>query len=210
RGWPATEPVRRQLRGLPRAPGRDAASPRNPRPGRPQAVRGDTTPPLRAGGRAPSRLRRIRTAGRSRPAPLPDLPPGSLACRAGATVRRFAAPPWGARASFPLWGSTASMLEQFIQWLLERFRDLGYPGIVVLMAIESSFLPLPSELVMPPAGYLAAKGEMSFVVAVGCGVLGSILGALGNYGLARWLGRAFFVRLGRYVLVTNKRLDRSE
>ena len=102
------------------------------------------------------------------------------------------------------------MLEQFIQWLLERFRDLGYPGIVVLMAIESSFLPLPSELVMPPAGYLAAKGEMSFVVAVACGVVGSILGALGNYGLARWLGRAFFVRLGRYVLVTNKRLDRSE
>ena len=102
------------------------------------------------------------------------------------------------------------MLEQFIQWLLERFRDLGYPGIVVLMAIESSFLPLPSELVMPPAGYLAAKGEMSFVVAVACGVLGSIVGALGNYGLARWLGRAFFVRLGRYVLVTNQRLDRSE
>jgi len=102
------------------------------------------------------------------------------------------------------------MLEQFIQWLLERFRDVGYPGIVVLMAIESSLLPLPSELVMPPAGYLAAKGEMSFVVAVACGVLGSILGALGNYGLARWLGRAFFVRFGRYVLVTNQRLDRSE
>src|SRR5881397_4320569 len=102
------------------------------------------------------------------------------------------------------------MLESFIQWLLDLFRGMGYPGIVVLMAIESSFLPLPSELVMPPAGYLAAKGEMSFVVAVGCGVLGSILGALGNYGLARWLGRAFFVRLGRYVLVTNKRLDRSE
>src|SRR2546422_8399244 len=51
---------------------------------------------------------------------------------------------------------------------------------------------------------------MSFVVAVACGVLGSIVGALGNYGLARWLGRAFFVRLGRYVLVTNQRLDRSE
>src|SRR3989449_3678357 len=53
------------------------------------------------------------------------------------------------------------------------------------MAVESSILPLPSELVMPPAGYLAAKGEMSFVVAVACGVLGSILGALANYGLAQ-------------------------
>jgi len=72
------------------------------------------------------------------------------------------------------------MLESLIAWLLDRFRDLGYPGIVVLMAIESSVLPLPSELVMPPAGYLAAKGEMSFWVAIACGVLGSILGALAN------------------------------
>ena len=102
------------------------------------------------------------------------------------------------------------MLESFVQWLLDRFRDLGYPGIVVLMAIESSMLPLPSELVMPPAGYLAAKGEMNLVVVVACGVLGSLLGSLANYGLARWLGRAFFLRLGRYVLLTERGLDRSE
>jgi membrane protein DedA with SNARE-associated domain len=102
------------------------------------------------------------------------------------------------------------MLEHLIAWLLQRFRDLGYPGIVVLMAIESSIIPLPSELVMPPAGYLAAKGEMNFLVAVGCGVLGSILGALANYGLAHWLGRAFVRRVGRYVLVSEKSLDRSE
>ena len=102
------------------------------------------------------------------------------------------------------------MLESFVQWLLDRFRDLGYPGIVVLMAIESSTLPLPSELVMPPAGYLAAKGEMSFAVVVACGVLGSLLGSLANYGLARWLGRAFFLRLGRYLLLTERGLDRSE
>jgi len=102
------------------------------------------------------------------------------------------------------------MLESFVHWLLERFRDLGYPGIVVLMAVESSMLPLPSELVMPPAGYLVAKGEMDFAVVLACGVLGSLLGSLANYGLARWLGRAFFLRLGRYVLITEKGLDRSE
>jgi membrane protein DedA with SNARE-associated domain len=102
------------------------------------------------------------------------------------------------------------MLESFIGWLLNLFRGMGYPGIIALMAVESSILPLPSELVMPPAGYLAAKGEMSAVLAVLCGVLGSILGALANYGLARWLGRAFFLRLGRYVLITDKGLDRSE
>jgi membrane protein DedA with SNARE-associated domain len=103
-----------------------------------------------------------------------------------------------------------SMLESFVSWLLNLFRGMGYPGIIALMAVESSILPLPSELVMPPAGYLAAKGEMSLAVAVVCGVLGSILGALANYGLARWLGRAFFLRLGKYVLITEKGLDRSE
>jgi membrane protein DedA with SNARE-associated domain len=102
------------------------------------------------------------------------------------------------------------MLEHWVQWLLARFRDLGYPGIVVLMAIESSVLPLPSELVMPPAGYLAAKGELSFVVAVVCGVVGSVLGALANYGLARALGRPFFAWVTRYVFVSATALERSE
>lgn len=102
------------------------------------------------------------------------------------------------------------MLESFVSWLLNLFRGMGYPGIIALMAVESSIVPLPSELVMPPAGYLAAKGEMSLGLAVACGVLGSVLGALGNYGLARWLGRAFFLRLGKYVLITEKGLDRSE
>src|SRR5258707_15381962 len=88
------------------------------------------------------------------------------------------------------------MLESFVHWLLERFRDLGYPGIVILMAMESSVLPVPSELVMPPAGYLAAKGELNLVVAIACGVLGSVLGALANYGVALWLGGAGGPRLG--------------
>src|SRR2546422_4320703 len=102
------------------------------------------------------------------------------------------------------------MFDAFIQWLLDLFRGMGYPGIVVLMAVESSILPLPSELVMPPAGYLAAKGEMSFVLAVACGVLGSILGALANYGLAHWLGRAFFLRLRQDVVLTRPGPGRAE
>src|SRR2546427_2717125 len=101
------------------------------------------------------------------------------------------------------------MLDSFIQWLLDLFRGMGYPGIVVLMAVESSILPLPSELVMPPAGYLAAKGEMTFVVAVACGVLGSILGALANYGLAHWLRRALFLRLRQDRVLTARGLRRA-
>ena len=102
------------------------------------------------------------------------------------------------------------MLESFVQWLLDRFRDLGYPGIVILMAVESSLLPLPSELVMPPAGYLAAKGEMSFALAIACGVAGSITGALANYGLAHWLGRAVVRRIGKYFWISERSLERSE
>lgn len=102
------------------------------------------------------------------------------------------------------------MLEAFIGWLLDRFREMGYPGILLLMAIESSVLPLPSELVMPPAGYLAAKGEMDVVVVLVCGIGGSVVGALANYGLAAWLGRAFVHRMGRYVLVSERSLERSE
>jgi len=102
------------------------------------------------------------------------------------------------------------MLERLVNWLLDALLDLGYPGIVVLMAMESSVLPVPSELVMPPAGYWAAKGELSFVLAVACGVLGSVLGALANYFGARWLGRGLVRRFGRYVLLSERALERSE
>jgi len=102
------------------------------------------------------------------------------------------------------------MLESFVHWLLDAFRDLGYPGIVVLMTMESSILPVPSELVMPPAGYLAAKGEMNFLLALACGVLGSIIGALANYYGAHWIGGPFLRRYGKYVFLTEAALARSE
>jgi membrane protein DedA with SNARE-associated domain len=102
------------------------------------------------------------------------------------------------------------MLEGFIEWLLGALLALGYPGIVALMALESSVLPVPSELVMPPAGYWAAKGEMSFAVAVGCGTLGSVIGALANYYGARWIGVPLLRRYGKYVLLSERALARSE
>jgi membrane protein DedA with SNARE-associated domain len=102
------------------------------------------------------------------------------------------------------------MLESFFHWLADTILALGYPGIIVLMAIESSVLPLPSELVMPPAGYLAAKGQMNGVVAVAAGTLGSVLGALVNYALALFVGEPLLRRYGKYVLVSNRSLDRTE
>ena len=102
------------------------------------------------------------------------------------------------------------MLERFIDWLLKTLLDLGYPGIIALMAMESSILPVPSELVMPPAGYWAAKGQLSFTIALVCGVVGSIIGALANYYGAQLIGRPLIQRYGKYVLLSEKNLLRSE
>ena len=102
------------------------------------------------------------------------------------------------------------MLGHFVAWLIETVSTLGYPGIVLLMAIESSILPLPSELVMPPAGYLAAQGRMDPFLAVLAGTVGSILGALINYFLAIYVGEPVLRRFGKYVLISGKSLDRTE
>ena len=102
------------------------------------------------------------------------------------------------------------MVERIITWLLTTLLTLGYPGIVVLMAIESSILPLPSELVMPPAGYWVAKGRMSLPAVLLCGTVGSVIGALANYWVAQLLGRAFVRRFGRYLLLSDRSLERAE
>ena len=102
------------------------------------------------------------------------------------------------------------MLERFGLWLVEGIGALGYPGIVILMALESSVFPVPSELVMPPAGFLAAKGEMNLLVALACGTVGSLAGAYANYLVASRLGRWVFVRYGKWVLLSERSLERTE
>ncbi len=102
------------------------------------------------------------------------------------------------------------MLERLGLWLVNVIGTLGYGGILVLMALESSVFPVPAELVMPPAGYLAAKGQMNVFVALLCGTAGSLLGAWANYYVASRLGRWVFVRYGRWVLLTERSLERTE
>lgn len=102
------------------------------------------------------------------------------------------------------------MLEQFIDWLLNALLDLGYPGIIALMAMESTVLPIPAELVMPPAGYWVAKGQMDATAAIASGVVGSVLGSLLTYGLAHILGRPLVRRFGKYLFITDKAFERSE
>jgi membrane protein DedA with SNARE-associated domain len=102
------------------------------------------------------------------------------------------------------------MLSAFVTWLVETIFRLGYVGILLLMAVESSLVPLPSELVMPPAGYLAAQGRMDAVLAWGVGTAGSVLGALLNYWIAQALRRPLLHRYSRYLLISEAKLDRSE
>lgn len=102
------------------------------------------------------------------------------------------------------------MFHQFVVWLSETVGQLGYSGIVMLMALESSFFPFPSEVVIPPAAYLAASGKMNIWMVIFCGTLGSLLGAVFNYWIALRFGRPFFDKYGRYLLVSNKSLEKAD
>jgi membrane protein DedA with SNARE-associated domain len=83
----------------------------------------------------------------------------------------------------------------FINNLINIFSHLGYTGIVFLMALESSVVPVPSELVIPPAGILAARGEMNLPLVIIFGVAGSLIGAIICYWISWLLGRAVIMVL---------------
>lgn len=102
------------------------------------------------------------------------------------------------------------ILDSVISWIVETVGAMGYLGIVVLMFLESSFFPFPSEVVMVPAGYLASKGEMNILLVVIAGIGGSILGALFNYYLAMRLGRPLIIKYGRYVGITERVFGKVE
>lgn len=97
-----------------------------------------------------------------------------------------------------------------INWIVQIVGALGYPGIFIMMALESSFVPFPSEVVMIPAGYLSSKGEMSIIPAILCGIAGSLAGALLNYYLAIKLGRPFLIRYGKYVMFNEATMKKME
>lgn len=101
-------------------------------------------------------------------------------------------------------------MHEMITWLVTTIGAMGYPGIFLLMAMESSIIPVPSELVMPPAGYLAYKGQMNMIAAILCGTFGSLLGAYVNYFAARHLGRPLLLKYGRYVWISEEKFARVE
>jgi membrane protein DedA with SNARE-associated domain len=101
-------------------------------------------------------------------------------------------------------------MQTIIDWLVSTIGALGYPGIFALMAMESSVIPVPSELVMPPAGYLAQQGQMNMAVVIICGTVGSLVGAYANYFTARYLGRPLLLKYGKYVWITEEKFAKVE
>lgn len=102
------------------------------------------------------------------------------------------------------------MFESITGWLVETIGILGYPGIFLLMMVESSAIPFPSELVMPPAGYLVFQGKMNPWMVVLAGGLGSLAGAYANYCGALYLGRPLLLRYGRFVGLAEEKLIKTE
>jgi membrane protein DedA with SNARE-associated domain len=101
-------------------------------------------------------------------------------------------------------------MHELINWLVNTIGALGYPGIFLLMAMESSVIPVPSELVMPPAGYLAQQGKMHIWIAIFWGTAGSLVGAYANYFASHYLGRPLLLKYGKYVWITEEKFARVE
>jgi membrane protein DedA with SNARE-associated domain len=105
----------------------------------------------------------------------------------------------------------AALLHQFSDWYLSTLSQGGYWLIAALMALESTIVPIPSEVIIPPAAYLAhTQGELSFLGVVLAGTAGSWLGASAMYWAARLLGHPVIVRYGRYVGLGQAKIELAE
>lgn len=98
------------------------------------------------------------------------------------------------------------LLEVWFGWVLHG----GYWGIIVLMAMESSIIPIPSEIIIPPAAFLAARGDLNMAGVIICGTIGSYIGAAIGYWLCLAIGRPLILRFGKYFLIPPEKLERAE
>ncbi len=102
------------------------------------------------------------------------------------------------------------MLEQFAHYVQNIVATLGYPGLFVLIMLESTLVPIPSELIMPFAGALAARGDFSLPVVIGINSVAAITGSAICYWLGAAGGKPLLVRYGKYAGVRRKDLERTE
>jgi len=107
------------------------------------------------------------------------------------------------------------MFNNITTFFITVFGKMNYINIMILMAIESSFIPFPSEIVIPPAAVLASQGKLNIFLVVLAGVLGSLIGAIFNYYFAYFLGRPVIYKfanskLGKLLLLSEKSIKKSE
>src|ERR1041384_811854 len=103
------------------------------------------------------------------------------------------------------------LLKPLIDWYLSSLQSGGYPLIILLMGIESSIVPLPSELIIPPAAHLAqTQGNMSLTGIVIAGAIGSWLGATAMYWASRWAGRPLVLKYGKFVMISPAKVEQAE
>lgn len=102
------------------------------------------------------------------------------------------------------------MLNDIVNFIVSCVQDFGYIGIFIMMFLESSFFPFPSEVAMIPAGYLASQGKMSLEIAFFAGVLGSLCGAIFNYYLCYFFGRNLIDKYGKYAGITQDKMKKFE
>ena len=102
------------------------------------------------------------------------------------------------------------MIHDIAQFLVNQIGDMGYVGIFLLMFLESTFFPFPSEIIMIPAGYLAYQGEMNLYMVIFVGILGSVAGALLNYYIAMHLGRKIILKYGKYFFIKEETLNKLD
>tara|TARA_Y100000310_G_scaffold345693_1_gene468383 strand:- start:29622 stop:30239 length:618 start_codon:yes stop_codon:yes gene_type:complete len=106
------------------------------------------------------------------------------------------------------------LFQSIVNFLVELINSLGYFGIFIGMAIESSFFPFPSEVILIPAGVLVSEGKMNFLPVFLAGVLGSLVGAWINYFLALYLGRGavniLTDKYGKFVFINKNSIEKSE
>lgn len=102
------------------------------------------------------------------------------------------------------------MLHDLVRTWFEWSRDLGYLGVFLMMALESTIVPVPSEIIMPPAGYWAEQGQLSLIGVILAGGFGSTFGSTLCYWFSRTLGRSVLERYGKLLLLPPERLELAE
>lgn len=104
----------------------------------------------------------------------------------------------------------AQWFDAVVQWLVAFVEHLGVLGIFIMTFLESTFMPIPSEITMIPAGYLVQQGKMDFISVLLASIAGTVGGAYFNYWIARHFGRGLFLRYGKYFLMTPAKLKKLE